>query len=195
MRTVRNILPNILSLSRIPLGMAFLVLYSSTDAIRYASAIAVAFVAFVTDIADGRLARRWHVNSDAGALIDGMGDKAFYVAVYLVMATELAAESLLIWSLIFREVALYALRTIDDERAVNTKQLRWASLLYAFVIRMYFLYFFMTGFYGVTSIAPPAVLHYGYVFGYIALVFGLIGLAKLIHQINIQTQRQPQPPI
>ncbi|MFL6845776.1 MAG: CDP-alcohol phosphatidyltransferase family protein, partial [Allosphingosinicella sp.] len=107
MRAVLDRLPNTLSLSRIPLGMAFLLLYDSSDSTRYISAIAVAVIAFLTDVADGRLARRLGVNSDAGALIDGIGDKAFYVAVYLVIAAERAAESLLIWALIFREVALY----------------------------------------------------------------------------------------
>ena len=164
--------------------MAFLLLYNSSDATRYASAMAVAITAFITDVADGRLARRWGVNSDAGALIDGIGDKAFYVAVYLAVAAEHAAESLLIWALIFREVALYALRTIDGDREVNTKQLRWASLAYAFVVRVYFLYFFLLGFFKVSSNNPPSFLQYGYVFGYAALAFGYIGLAKLIRQIN-----------
>jgi phosphatidylglycerophosphate synthase len=184
MSTLRNSVPNALSLLRIPLGLAFLLLYDSADPTRYASAIVVAVVALLTDVADGRLARHWRVSSDAGALIDGMGDKAFYIAVYLVIAEENAAESLLIWGLLFREVALYALRTIDSDREINTKQLRWASLVYAFTIRLYFLYFFALGFYKVTSSTPPVLLEYGFALGYIALIFGCIGLGKLIQQMN-----------
>lgn len=166
--------------------MAFLLLYDTSDVTRFASAIAIAAVAFLTDVVDGRLARHWRIESDTGALIDGLGDKAFYVAVYLVMSAEHAAESFLIWGLIFREIALYGLRTIDGNRTVNTKQLRWASLTYAFVIRVYFLYFFVTGWYKVMDESPPALLTHGYVFGYMALLLGYIGLAKLIHQISVR---------
>ena len=187
MPPLRKWVPNALSVSRIPLGLAFLLLYDTSDVRLFASAIGVACVAFLTDVADGNLARRWNVASDAGALIDGIGDKAFYVAVYLVMAAEHTAQSLLIWGLIFREVALYALRTIDSNRAINTKQLRWASLTYAFVIRMYFLYFLASGAYEVARLPVPQLITYGYVFGYVALLFGYIGLAKLIHQMGKKT--------
>jgi phosphatidylglycerophosphate synthase len=184
MLALRSHVPNLLSLSRLPLGIAFLLLYDTTSPERFSTAVGVAALAFLTDVADGRLARRWGVASDAGALIDGIGDKAFYVAVYLVMAHQQAAESLLIWGLIFREVALYALRTIDGDRLRNTKQLRWASLTYAFVIRIYFLYFLAVGTYAVTGRPVPLLVSYGYIFGYLALLFGYIGLAKLIHQMG-----------
>ena len=184
MRTLQEIVPNALSLSRIPLGMAFLLLYDTSSAWHFSAALAVAATAFLTDIADGRLARRWRVASDAGALIDGMGDKAFYVAVYMTIASAQAAHSLLLWALIFREVALYALRTIDAKRAQNTKQLRWASLLYAFVIRMYFLYFILVGLCQVSGWAIPPALKHGYLLGYLAALLGYIGLAKLVQQIS-----------
>jgi phosphatidylglycerophosphate synthase len=184
MHRLRDGLPNALSLSRIPLGMAFVVLYDTNEIWRFSAALSVAFLALLTDVADGRLARRWQVSSDAGALIDGLGDKAFYIAVYLVIAAENAAESLLLWGLIFREVALYGLRTIDGNRAINTKLLRWASLTYAFVIRMYFLDFVLIGWCEVTSRAVPSVLRLGFIFGYVALVIGFIGLAKLVQQIT-----------
>jgi phosphatidylglycerophosphate synthase len=184
MRRGREIIPHALSLSRIPLGLAFLLLYDTVEPWRYWASIGIAMVALVTDIADGRLARRWHVTSDAGGLIDGLGDKAFYVAVYLVIAAKQPGQDLLLWGLIFREVALYALRTIDGDRTRHTKQLRWASLAYAGVIRVYFLSFFVTGLFAVTRQPAPALLDYGHVFGYIALLFGFVGVAKLAHDIS-----------
>jgi phosphatidylglycerophosphate synthase len=184
MRRLRDKVPNALSLSRIPLGMAFIALYDTSEIRRFSAALAVALLALLTDVADGWLARRWQVGSDAGALIDGLGDKAFYIAVYLVIAAENEAQSLLLWGLIFREVALYALRTIDGNRAVNTKRLRWSSLTYAFVIRMYFLDFVLIGWCEVTSRPVPFILRLGSMFGYVALVIGFIGLAKLVQQIT-----------
>lgn len=187
MGALRPAIPNAISLSRIPLGVAFLLLYDTSDTWQFSVAITAAFAALLTDIADGRLARHWGVASDAGALIDGLGDKAFYVAVYMAMAQVQPTESLLLWALIFREVALYALRTIDAKRTQNTKQLRWASLLYAFVIRMYFLCFFLTGWCEVSHWPTPAFLEYGYLLGYLAALLGYIGLAKLVQQISVAT--------
>ena len=187
MRALRPAIPNVISLSRIPLGVAFLLIYDTSNASHYFVAVTVALVAFLTDVLDGRLARRWGSASDAGALIDGLGDKAFYVAVYMVIAKAQAAHSLLLWALIFREVALYALRTIDTRRVQNTKELRWASLLYAFVIRIYFLCYFLTGLCEVTNWAIPPVLEYGAVFGYLAALLGYIGLARLAQQISVTT--------
>lgn len=184
MGTRRQVIPNAISLSRIPLGVAFLLLYDTSNGWHFSAAVAVALAAFFTDIVDGRLARRWGVASDAGGLIDGLGDKAFYVAVYMVIAQAHAAHSLLLWALIFREVALYAIRTIDTKRIQNTKQLRWASLLYAFVIRVYFLYFFLMGMCEVFYWPVSTVLEHGYVFGYLAALLGYIGLAKLVQQIS-----------
>lgn len=186
MHALRQALPNAISLSRIPLGIAFLLLYDTSSTWQFSVAITVAVAAFLTDVVDGRLARHWGVASDAGALIDGLGDKAFYVAVYLVIAQAEAAHSLLLWALIFREVALYALRTIDTQRIDNTKQLRWASLLYAFVIRMYFLYFFIVGLCDVSDWPVPSVVQHGYLLGYAAAVLGYIGLAKLAQQVSVR---------
>lgn len=184
MRSPRQWIPNLLSISRVPLGLAFLLLYDTSDVWLFASALSIAGIAFLTDVADGRLARRWHTATATGALIDGLGDKAFYVAVYLVILAEQAAHSLLIWGLIFREIALYGLRTIDSDRAINTRQLRWASLAYAFVIRVYFLCFFVAGACDVAHRATPTIIKFGFVFGYLALILGYIGLAKLISQMD-----------
>lgn len=184
MRGWRQSIPNALSLSRIPLGLGFLVVYDAGAAWRFCTALGIALLALATDVADGRLARHWGAATDAGALIDGLGDKAFYVAVYLVIAAEDPSQTLLIWGLIIREVALYALRTVDGDRMRHTKQLRWASLAYAGVIRTYFLQFFIMDLYSVLGRPAPGALQYGYILGYVALVFGIIGLSRLARDIS-----------
>lgn len=184
MRRLRALIPNALSLSRVLLGMAFVVTYDTSNRARFVVALGIAIVALLTDVADGRLARRWSVSSDAGALIDGLGDKAFYVAIYLAMAVEHPADGLLLWGLIFREVALYTLRTIDGDRTKTTQQLRWVSLTYAFVIRLYFMNFLLEGWYKVASLPVPAWIKFGALFGYIAVVIGYLGLAMLVRHIT-----------
>jgi CDP-diacylglycerol---glycerol-3-phosphate 3-phosphatidyltransferase len=183
-------LANALCLSRIPLGAAFLVAYSTDDFTRYAVAMAIAVVALLTDIADGRLARRWGIASDSGAILDGLGDKAFYIAVYLVISEYKAAEALLLWLLIVREIALYGLRVIDARRAVNTKRLRWISLAFALLIRLYFLSFFAEGAFLVLGFPVPAVLGFSNVLAYSAALIGLLGLVMTAKSLSEETERE-----
>src|SRR5437899_1144319 len=68
--TVRA-LPNILSSSRVVLAVAF-VLVDSADA-----RLALVGLAGVTDFLDGWIARRAHVQSRWGALIDPIADRVF----------------------------------------------------------------------------------------------------------------------
>jgi phosphatidylglycerophosphate synthase len=184
MRGIRAAVPSALSLSRLPLGMGFLLLYDTSSKARFLAAVLLAILALLTDVLDGRLARRWSVASETGALIDGLGDKAFYIAVYLVVGRVSTVPALLLWSLIFREVALYGLRSIDPESYTNTRQLRWASLTYAAVIRLYFLAVFAAGACRAYQVPVPPWLAFGDILAYLAAFLGYVGLFKLIQQMG-----------
>jgi len=174
---------NALCVSRIPLGAAFLLTYSATNIAAFVGAMGIALLAFLTDVLDGRLARRWGLASDAGALLDGLGDKAFYIAVYLVIGEHHAVASLLIWVLIFREVALYGLRVIDSRREATTKELRWISLLFALLIRVYFLDFFCKDALRAFHVAEPSVMKLGYLLAYGAAMVGVYGLIRMVRNL------------
>jgi phosphatidylglycerophosphate synthase len=137
MAAYRTWVPNALSISRVPAALAFLVVYSSSEKALYFSALGIAFVALMTDVIDGPLARRWCVTSEQGYFLDGLGDKAFYIGVLVTMIREQVTSSVLAWVLIAREVFLYALRTLDQSRAENLKSLRFYSKAYALFIRLY----------------------------------------------------------
>lgn len=73
-------LPNVISLSRLVLAVAFVAIDDS--AVR----IALIVVAGFTDFLDGWIARRQHIASPTGALIDPIADRVFVLtalAVYL----------------------------------------------------------------------------------------------------------------
>src|SRR5687767_3192920 len=73
-------LPNIVSLSRLVLAVAFVAI--NDNAVRVALIVA----AGITDFLDGWLARRRHSASSMGALIDPIADRAFVLtalSVYL----------------------------------------------------------------------------------------------------------------
>src|SRR5438128_11941287 len=97
-------LPNVLSLSRIPIAAAFLITFSTREAAMFWSSMAVLAIALLTDVLDGRLARMWNTASTTGYFLDGLGDKVFYAAILLVIARENPAQTFLAWALIAREL-------------------------------------------------------------------------------------------
>ncbi len=73
-------IPNVLSLSRLPIAAAMLV-----AAGRHHPTLAVALLAsgILTDLLDGILARRWQVQSDVGSHLDSLADVPFCIAIAL----------------------------------------------------------------------------------------------------------------
>lgn len=74
-------LPNLLSLSRIPLAFVFL---QENIPLRCMALV----LAVLTDIADGYIARSYNQKSKLGALIDPLADKFFVLFVLIVLITE-----------------------------------------------------------------------------------------------------------
>lgn len=75
--------PNLLTISRIVLIVPFLYLIQTG---RFGLALAVFFVASVTDFLDGYLARKFHQQSALGQFLDPMADKLLTTASFVVLA-------------------------------------------------------------------------------------------------------------
>jgi cardiolipin synthase len=171
--------PNALSVSRVPSALTFLVVYSNESLWRYETAILLALFALLTDVLDGWLSRRWKVTSELGYFLDGLGDKAFYIAVLITMVREDMTSSVLAWFLIAREVVLYALRSLDESRAQNLSSLRFYSKAYALFIRVYFGCFLLSDGLRVTGYRLPAILAYGDLWGCLAAALGVYAIFLL----------------
>ena len=91
-------LPNELTVSRIILIFCFVVLANfdsanptcikvgeNTAYLCHVIALVVAVLAGLTDLADGYLARKYHVESDFGRLMDPLADKIFITATFVMM--------------------------------------------------------------------------------------------------------------
>ena len=78
----RNI-PNILSLSRVPLGVLFFLFMASLSVTRVVSALLIIVVSLCTDYLDGTLARKQNTVSTFGKWIDPLADFIFFFFVYL----------------------------------------------------------------------------------------------------------------
>ena len=134
---MKNI-PNILSISRIFLALCVLILYSFDKMIFFSISIGIIIMALITDILDGYIARKYSVVSENGYIWDGLGDRAFYIALYLIFYIRFDIEVLIIWLLIFREILIYALRLINTQWR-KVKNVRKISLIHAILVRVWIL--------------------------------------------------------
>ncbi|MGZ5436151.1 MAG: CDP-alcohol phosphatidyltransferase family protein [Pyrinomonadaceae bacterium] len=118
---------NALSLSRIGLGLLFVVCFQRTAGLLYAAG-AVWVVSLTTDLLDGYLARRWKVAAEYGRFWDSMGDKSFYAAIIIAFNAHGFLSSLISWALIAREVALYVTRILFSAKLPKIEQTRpWTN--------------------------------------------------------------------
>ena len=118
---------NALSLSRIGLGLLFVVCFQRRAGFLYASGV-LWVVTLTTDLLDGYLARRWRVATRDGRFWDSMGDKSFYAAVIIAFNAQGFLLSVISWALIAREVALYVTRILFSEKLPNIEQIRpWTN--------------------------------------------------------------------
>lgn len=91
-------LPNVVSVSRVGLGIAFLLVSSVT------ARLSLIAVASLTDMLDGWLARRTRAASRLGALVDPLADRFFALCV---VVAYVAGGELSVWQaigLMFRDV-------------------------------------------------------------------------------------------
>jgi phosphatidylglycerophosphate synthase len=114
---------NILSLSRIGMGLLFVVCFQRKAELFYIS-VAACVIALMTDILDGYLARRWQVASIHGRLWDSLGDKSFYAAIIIAFNAHGFLGPLVTWALIVREVALYITRILFIENLPKIERIR-----------------------------------------------------------------------
>ena len=189
---MRSQIPNGLSLSRLVLSSLFVVIFSETDPVLFILALSFALMALLTDFLDGYLARRWNAASELGYFLDGMGDKAFTAAICLVMMTTHAELAIVGWLLIVREIFLYALRAIDNNKQANLKKLRKLSLLQAGTIRLYFLVYFSS----ITLLFFDLNLHpfdmgLMLLFGCISAISGWLSIAYLTNSVFKEELSKP----
>jgi phosphatidylglycerophosphate synthase len=106
-------LPNLLSISRIPAALILLATYRFDSPSRALLLIGLVVMILVTDLIDGRIARRFGTASKVGYLLDGLGDRAVHVAAYLLLVMAEVLPVVLAWALMFREICQYGVRIVE----------------------------------------------------------------------------------
>lgn len=96
MTGVRSIFVNALTFSRVPLIFAFAVCavaaQRAADPALAACAVGFMFLAGISDLFDGMLARRWRVVSAFGKLADPLMDKVFFIVAFPVLLWLIGAQ-------------------------------------------------------------------------------------------------------
>jgi len=128
---------NALSVARVPISIAVLAIYSPDDSLRFLVAIGLIATAVGTDLLDGFLARKFRTTSDLGYILDGLGDRAMYVSLILVLVVSKSVSLSVAWVLIFREILIYALRVLSPAWHKSKQLLRPFSKWHAAGIRLW----------------------------------------------------------
>ena len=134
-------LPNALTVSRIILIFCFVVLanfdsdnptciHIGEDAayVCHAIALIVAFLAGITDLLDGYLARKYHVESDFGRLMDPLADKIFILATFVMMLDYGMIPGWVLIVILTREFMVTGLRTLASAKGVIISADRWGKM-------------------------------------------------------------------
>lgn len=134
-------LPNALTVSRIILIFCFVALANfdsenptciqvDEDAayVCHVIALIVAFLAGITDLLDGFLARKYHVESDFGRLMDPLADKIFILATFVMMLDYGLIPGWVLIVILTREFMVTGLRTLASAKGVIISADRWGKM-------------------------------------------------------------------
>lgn len=171
---------SLLSGSRVPLG-ALLVFFALDPNPRLQRLSLLVIIAlFTTDFLDGPLARCWKVTTELGFVLDGLGDRAAYLACLLIMSERLGLPYILTFLFVMRDFMLYAVRSLNPAWKYQVRATRLVARLHAGSLRV-LLVLYLLPFYSSLFARPipvsPGVLK--------ATLLGLAICATLISYLGL----------
>ncbi len=130
-------LPNVLSVLRIAIALPVLLCSRNLSRYGYIVTVCALAIAALSDFFDGYFARRWKLSSELGYILDAMGDRAIHLSLLLIFFLRYQIHPIFIWLLIFRDIGIYAVRVLSNDWLRRSLELRWISLFYASVLRLW----------------------------------------------------------
>jgi len=118
-------LPNILTLSRLVLAIAFFVLIG----LRHWLAVPVLLLAGLTDVLDGWIARKYEQQTDFGRIADPAMDKVLICCgfILLVGVSDDIVRPWMAATVVGRELVVQALRSLAESRGVRFAATIWGK--------------------------------------------------------------------
>lgn len=127
---------NLISITRIPASLALLAVFEPRSHSRLTIAFVIAIFVAASDILDGKVARKYKIASKLGYILDGLGDRAFHVSIYLIFVVNGLIGLFVAWILIFREISQYAVRLTEfDWHASQSRVDRTIARSYTIVVQ------------------------------------------------------------
>jgi len=118
--------PNILALVRMLLALPVIMLCVCDGGALY-PAILLFSLAIVTDLFDGYIARRWHVESELGAYLDPMADKILICGVLAAFVYRGTISWLVVALIVMRDIVVTLLRSLALKQGWTLKTTRLAQ--------------------------------------------------------------------
>ena len=108
-------LPNKLTMARIFAVPIFVVLYMKT---MYIPACIVFILASITDMLDGKIARKYNLVTNFGKIMDPLADKILVYAAFCLMVADGTVPAWMLIIILFREFAVSGLRTVAASEGI-----------------------------------------------------------------------------
>lgn len=134
---VYRAIPYALSLSRIPLAAAIILLSGQLEFRRYMAVLCIFLFAMFSDGLDGYLARRWGTYSELGYTLDSMGDRAIHLALMLIFLVRYSFHPIFIWMIVFRDLSICSVQMLSKEWRAKTARMRPLFLVHATTLRIW----------------------------------------------------------
>lgn len=103
-------LPNKLTITRIILTFVFIYFISKEGLSSIVAATLLFILACLTDFADGYIAKKYHLISDFGKLMDPIADKFLILAAFLAFVRMQVVENWMVILILGREIIVTSLR-------------------------------------------------------------------------------------
>jgi len=134
-------IPNLLSLIRLVLIPLIVWLYLERQ--NYSGAALIILLSGVTDVVDGMIARKFHMISDLGKILDPIADKLTQLTLILCLSSRYRAMLSLCAVFILREVIMIILGCITYRKKDCVSGAKWYGklttvMLYAVMILLVF---------------------------------------------------------
>jgi cardiolipin synthase len=127
---------SLLSGVRIPLALCFLFLITSRHIESNAISLLILIILLITDSIDGILARKWRVTSKFGYVLDGVADRASYLACLLAIGQEPYFPDAILYLIVLRDLLLYASRSVIAGWYAVSQRSRLTTKLNALSLRL-----------------------------------------------------------
>ena len=182
-------LPNCITVLRILLTPLFAWLYM-TEHLYWS--FAVLAVIIISDLVDGYIARKYHLESKLGALLDPFADKLAQITIVVCLYLKAIAPLWFMLALIFKEACQLVLGFICLKKKVEVQPAQWYGKLGTALFYIVICFNFV--FVPIIDI-PPVILQILFGVATFALYFAFLNYIIIHLQVYVKQKKEQEPNI